>query len=159
MLFCHGDSQSVGIVKDAMDDFKRVSGLSINYGKSSMFIAGVGLEEQREISNRLGIQKQSLPVTYLGVPLISSRLNKTNCIPLIERITSRIRLWTSSSLSYAGRLQLIKVVLFSIQAYWSTKFQLPIVIIQEIEKILRNFLWKGTSLTRGDAKVTWSEVC
>ena len=74
-------------VKDAMDDFKRVSEISINYWKNSMFTAGVGLEEQREISYMLGILKQSLPITYLGVPLITSRLNKINCIPLIEIIT------------------------------------------------------------------------
>lgn len=45
MLFCHGDIQSVGIIKDSMDEFMKISGLSINYGKISLFTAGIAQEE------------------------------------------------------------------------------------------------------------------
>ncbi|KAG6750319.1 hypothetical protein POTOM_047423 [Populus tomentosa] len=65
----------------------------------------------------------SLPVKYIGVPLISTRLTHMDCLSLVKRITSRIQLWTSASLTYAGRLQLIKSVLFSIQVYLSTMIQ------------------------------------
>ncbi|XP_044461803.1 uncharacterized protein LOC123193082, partial [Mangifera indica] len=79
--------------------------------------------------------------------------------PLIERILARIRLWTSSSLTYAGCLQLIKSVLFSIQVYWSSMFILPSATMRKIEGILPGFLWSGTSLSHLGAKVAWASVC
>lgn len=159
MIFSHGDVTSVGIIKDALDTFMQASGLSINFGKSSLFMAGIREDKKEGIISRLGIQLKTLPVSYLGVPLITSRLTKVNCIPLIDRITARIRLWTSASLSYAGRLQLIKAVLFSIQVYWASHFILPTMVVKQIEQIMRNFLWRGPSLSRGDAKVAWRDVC
>lgn len=50
-------------------------------------------------------------------------------------------------------------MLFSIQVYWATKFILPTATTDRIEKILRDFLWSGTTLVRGDVKVAWRDVC
>lgn len=36
---------------------------------------------------------------------------------------------------------------------------LPIAVLDQIEKILRQFLWKGPELGRGGAKVVWEDVC
>jgi DNA mismatch repair protein MutH len=57
------------------------------------------VELQSSITTFLGIQYKALPVKYLGVPLITTRLTQTDCISLVERIISRIKLWTSSSLT------------------------------------------------------------
>lgn len=38
----------------------------------------------------LGFQEGSLPIKYLGLPLISTRLKKEHCSGLITRITRRI---------------------------------------------------------------------
>jgi len=159
MLFCHADPASIGVLKSSLDKFSMLSGLSINLGKSSMYLSGIDDTLQSNIQRQIGIQQQHLPVRYLGVPLISTRLTHTDCILLVERITSRIKLWTSSSLTYAGRLQLIKAVLFSIQVYWSSIFILPCSTIKTIERLLSAFLWKGTSLSTSGAKVAWTSVC
>ncbi|KAL2235703.1 UNVERIFIED_CONTAM: hypothetical protein Sindi_1302500 [Sesamum indicum] len=42
--------------------------------------------------------------------------------------------------------------------YWASAFILPKKVIKEIEKRLRNFLWKGTT-SSGYAKVAWKDVC
>ena len=49
---------------------------------------------------------------YLGVPLISTRLSHIDCQPLLDKIIARTQSWTSRSLSFAGRLQLISSVLY-----------------------------------------------
>lgn len=41
MLFCHGDVQFVGIISDSMDEFMKISGLSINYGKNNLLAASI----------------------------------------------------------------------------------------------------------------------
>ncbi|KAL0294901.1 UNVERIFIED_CONTAM: hypothetical protein Sradi_6862200 [Sesamum radiatum] len=60
--------------------------------------------------------------------------------------------------SFDGRVQLIKSVLLALKVYWAMAFILPKTIIQEIEKRLRSFLWKGSTGV-GYAKVSWHQVC
>ncbi|KAK4384179.1 hypothetical protein Sango_3083900 [Sesamum angolense] len=55
------------------------------------------------------IEEGFLPVKYLGVPLISSRLTMADCKPLIDKLDSRIAGWNHLNLTYAGRAQLIKI--------------------------------------------------
>ncbi|GJT94359.1 hypothetical protein Tco_1089877 [Tanacetum coccineum] len=57
----------------------------------------------------------SLPIKYLGVPLISSRLFKSYCSPLVDKVKMRLSNWKNKTLSFAGRLQLIKFVIGSLQ--------------------------------------------
>lgn len=100
-----------------------------------------------------------MPVKYLGVPLISSRLTKADCSVLKDKVLSRIHSWTQKFLSYWERAQLIQLVLFSIQTYWSSIFTLPQKVIQEIEGVLSAFLWSGTELKHSRAKIRWKDLC
>ncbi|KAJ0711325.1 hypothetical protein HanOQP8_Chr09g0322591 [Helianthus annuus] len=104
-------------------------------------------------------QEGSLPVRYLGVPLISSRLTIRDCKVLVERMERRIDNWLSKSLSFAGRLQLINSVLASMYTYWASVFMLPVCIIKDLEKRMRRFLWNGGSQGPVHSKVAWKEVC
>ena len=159
MIFCRADLASVQCIRKSLDYFSTISGLTVNHTKSLVFLSGVKPEIKAAITDSLGFKPGTLPVKYLGVPLISSRLTYQHCLPMLERIINRIKLWTAASLSYAGRLQLIKSTLFSIQVYWSSLFMLPCSIIRKIESTLAAFLWKGTSLTSSGAKVAWDSVC
>ena len=84
---------------------------------------------------KLGI----LPVRYLGVPLVTRRLSARDCEPLVEKITARITSWSAKLLSYAGRLQLIKSVLFSLQNYWWRNFILPKGVMIKVNKLCAGF--------------------
>ncbi|KAL0288908.1 UNVERIFIED_CONTAM: Retrovirus-related Pol polyprotein from type-2 retrotransposable element R2DM [Sesamum angustifolium] len=75
-----------------------------------------------------------------------------------SKIDSRIKGWEGVQLSFAGRVQLIKSVLVSLEVYWAMAFILPKGIIKEMIKRLRTFLWKGTS-SSGYPKVAWEIVC
>ncbi|KAJ6978394.1 hypothetical protein NC653_026709 [Populus alba x Populus x berolinensis] len=159
MLYCYADTESVAIIKHCMDSFSNLSGLNINHAKSFVYLSSVDDALKTSICNHLGIQLGTLPVRYLRVPLISTRLTHADFVPLVEHILARIKLWTSSFLTYAGRLQLIKAVLFSIQVYWSFLFILPRMTIRKIEGIFSAFLWRGTALTHSGAKVAWQSIC
>ncbi|KAL2224832.1 UNVERIFIED_CONTAM: hypothetical protein Sindi_2937000 [Sesamum indicum] len=87
----------------------------------------------------------------------SSRLTIAGCQPLLSKMDARIMGWEGLSLSYAGRVQIIKSVLSSLSLYWASAFILPKKIIKEIEKRMRNFLWKGTT-TSGYAKDPWHHL-
>ncbi|KAJ0572336.1 putative reverse transcriptase zinc-binding domain-containing protein [Helianthus annuus] len=100
-----------------------------------------------------------LPVRYLGVPLISSKLMYKDCKVLVDRLEKRVDNWMTKSLSFAGRLQLINSVLSAMHIYWASVFMLPIRIVKDIEKRMRNFLWSGGSNQVSKPKVAWKSVC
>ncbi|GJR94835.1 hypothetical protein Tco_0267009 [Tanacetum coccineum] len=43
--------------------------------------------------------------------------------------------------------------------YWSSIFKLPKMVINNIEKLFKGFLWNNEDLQRRKAKVAWKEVC
>ena len=81
-----------------------------------------------------------------------------DCKPLLERLVARIRGWTVRSLSFAGRLQLIRSIVNGIHCYWSNHTLLPKAIVNRIEQMIRNFLWQGNNMGKGVAKVAWKIV-
>lgn len=158
-LFSQADWLSVTMLKRGLDIFSSWSGLFPNKSKSEIFLSGGDLSIRNKILWAFGFQEGKLPVRYLGVPIISSKLTKADCIALTDRITARIQSWAHRFLSFAGRLQLVRSVLHSIQAFWTSVFTLPASVIASVERIMRQFLWKGAALGRGGAKVAWEEVC
>jgi hypothetical protein len=49
------------------------------------------------VQTLLGFRLSSLPVRYLGVPLISTRLTHNDCMPLVDQILSKIKFLASTS--------------------------------------------------------------
>ncbi|KAL2252964.1 UNVERIFIED_CONTAM: hypothetical protein Sindi_0091100 [Sesamum indicum] len=158
ILFCRADMDSLRIFKAGLDRFAEWSGLRLNVQKSHLIISRSAQALREEMLALLGFQQGILPMRYLGLPLISSRLTIADCRPLLLKIDKRIAGWEGTSLSYAGREQIIKSVLTAMSVYWASAFILPKKVINEIEKRLRAFLWKGMT-NSGYAKVAWKDIC
>ncbi|GKA81500.1 hypothetical protein Tco_0788192 [Tanacetum coccineum] len=82
-----------------------------------------------------------------------------DCKILVELVQNRIGTWKNKYLSFVGRLQLIMYVLFSMHLYWAFVFILLSRIIDDLEQLMRGFLWCGVSMKRGKSKVAWEDVC
>ncbi|KAF7127131.1 hypothetical protein RHSIM_Rhsim11G0000600 [Rhododendron simsii] len=159
MIFCKGEIPSIKQIRNALAEFEALSGLSASPGKSSAFFSGVNVRVKETMLQELGFQEGSLPVRYLGVPLLSTKLKAVDCQGLVDSIFAKTKCWTNRDLTYAGRVQLIKNILFSMQTFWSSLFILPKKVIKEVESILRAFLWSGLDLKRTGAKVAWEHLC
>ena len=159
LMFCHGDISSVSTLKMAIDQFKWVSGLQANPTKSNLFMAAIQPQDMEQIKLIFGFPVGCLPIKYLGVPLISTRLKTTHYTTLIEKIESRVKGWTNRFLSYAGRLQLIISVLSNMHVFWAAHLILPQQVLDRVEQIMRAFLWKGVDLKTTGAKIAWKDVC
>ncbi|KAJ0800754.1 putative RNA-directed DNA polymerase [Helianthus annuus] len=158
-IFVHGDVVSVRKIKKALEIFTNISELAPSPAKSTVFFCNVPPSIRQEILDIIPFQEGSLPVRYLGVPLISSRLLYKDCEVLIQRMEKKIVNWVTKSLSFAGRLQLINSVLSSMHIYWASVFVIPARVISELEKRIRRFLWNAGSDGRIRAKVAWKDVC
>ncbi|XP_050207686.1 uncharacterized protein LOC126657101 [Mercurialis annua] len=158
MLFCHEDIDSVKYFTENLSKFKNTPGLEINPSKSQIFFCNVDDSVKVSIMNSLGFKEDILPLRYLGIPLISTRLSKVDCNGIISKITSRINSWTSNFLSYVGRLQLITSVLMRMHSFWASVVILPKNVVKNIQKICSRFLWNGTKEGRNNALASWDEM-
>ncbi|KAL0292809.1 UNVERIFIED_CONTAM: hypothetical protein Sradi_6971600 [Sesamum radiatum] len=158
LIFCSGHLQSVQVIKDTLSTFAALSGLRVNSAKSQVILSKSVRSERQAILDFMGFQEGTLPIKYLGVPLVASRLTIEDCKPLLHKLDNKLAGWSHHILSLAGRTQLIKSVLSSLHIYWASVFILPKSIINSIESRLRKFLWQGSSAT-GFAKVAWAQIC
>lgn len=115
-------------------------------------------EVKQEILRVTGMQEGTLPFKYLGVPLSTQRLNVMQCQFLVQKLLARISGWAVKLLSYAGRVQLIKSVLFEIQMYWCQVLVLPQKVVKMIQAACRIFLWTGKVDVSRRALVAWDKV-
>ncbi|GKA91486.1 putative RNA-directed DNA polymerase [Tanacetum coccineum] len=158
-LFAHGDVQSASIINNGLDEFKHASGLIPSLPKSTAYFCNVLNHIKISILNVLPFEEGHLPVKYLGVPLISSRLKVRDCKELVEKVENRVQDWKNKSLSIAGRLQLIRSVIGSMHIFWASVFIIPNRVLIDIEQIMRKFLWCPGNASKGKAKVAWDVVC
>ncbi|XP_074305630.1 uncharacterized protein LOC141640850 [Silene latifolia] len=90
--------------------------------------------------------------------LQTTRLKKTDCECLVEKICSRIHNYGAKKFSYTGRLVLVKSVHSTLHSYWASMFVLPKGIISKIEATCRNFLWDNSPDYRRIPLVTWDKL-
>ncbi|GJW50193.1 RNA-directed DNA polymerase, eukaryota, reverse transcriptase zinc-binding domain protein [Tanacetum coccineum] len=159
MVFCHGDVHSLSLVKKSLNEFSKYSGLLPNLKKSTVFFGSIKENLKYDLLKVVPFSVGTLPMKYLGVPLLAKCLGVNDCRILIEKVKSRVGDWRNRFLSYAGRVQLITSVLASMQTYWAAVYLLPKAIVKEINKVMKNFLWDSSGSGNGRAKISWKVVC
>ncbi|GKB52890.1 RNA-directed DNA polymerase, eukaryota, reverse transcriptase zinc-binding domain protein [Tanacetum coccineum] len=137
LVVCHGDADSVRIVKETMMEFSEILRLVPNIDKSTVFFGSVKEEDKRKILDILPFAVGKLPMKYLGVPLITKKLGYTDCKQLIDKVK----------------------VLASLNVYWAGVFLIPKAVVKDIDKVLKGFLWCKGEIKRGKFKVDWNTVC
>lgn len=110
LIFAGGDSDSMKVVADSLEEFTLTSGLKINMNKSNIFMGGVRPFEQQQILDLFGFPMGTLPIKHLGLPLASRKLN-IHYSPLVDQIAACINCWSNKYLSLAGRAELVRSVL------------------------------------------------
>lgn len=79
-----------------------MSGQKANAQKSTIYCAGVNDHMKQQLGDILHMPIRTLPVKYLDVPLISSRLKTDECQEIVEKITKKITHWTAKQLHMRG---------------------------------------------------------
>ena len=159
ILCCKGEFKSISLLLQCFKLFSDSSGLQANVSKTDIYCYGMGDQEVQRVLEFSGFKRGFLPFKYLGVPICSKRISACQCENLIDKMTARIKIWSSRNLSYAARVQLINSVLLSIHMYWAQVFVLPKSVLQGIERICRAFLWSGNFQCTAPGLVAWDNLC
>ncbi|XP_020258575.1 uncharacterized protein LOC109834980 [Asparagus officinalis] len=159
LLFSYGDLNSVQKILQIFQKFSKISGLEANQDKCSIYFGGVDDTVKGNIMHLLNFSEGTLPIRYLGVPLICKRLTYEDCTSLISKVTDQFQTWNKNkNLTYAGRLQVIKSVILGIQIYWTSNYILPIKVSRKIDELCRLFLWGNSGYSSGTPLVSWARL-
>ncbi|CAH9069809.1 unnamed protein product [Cuscuta europaea] len=121
---------------------------------NNIFVGGNIANRLPAILQLVDFQQGSFPVRYLGIPLAPLKISVAQFSPLIDTVTDYLNAWNTKSLSYAGKVELIKSVIQGVQSFWLGIFPVPKTILDRITSLFRIFLWGGKH-----AKVAWEDVC
>jgi hypothetical protein len=145
LLMTKADLTEWLVILDLLQLFCSVSGLSINYSKSTVHFWGLNEAE-------LVLLKDSIPFSfidlskgfrYLGYQLKPGASSSVDWRWLVAIFERRIGFWCNKWLSLGGRFTLVKSVLESLAVFWMTLERIPNKIINILRRLSFNFLWNG----------------
>ncbi|GJR77131.1 putative RNA-directed DNA polymerase, partial [Tanacetum coccineum] len=138
--------------------FHLASGLKVNFHKSKLFGIGVTNSKVNSLASTIGCLPSHFPCTYLGLPIGGNMARCANWSILVDKFQKMLSKWKSKSLSFGGRLTLVKSVLGSLGVYYFSTFKAPISIINKLECIRRKFFWGGSSDEKKIAWINWDKA-
>ncbi|GJR72598.1 putative RNA-directed DNA polymerase [Tanacetum coccineum] len=94
--------------------FEEVSGLKVNFNKSKLYGIGVCSCDREEMARWMRCSMGEFPFTYLGLPIEERMSGIKAWRPVIEKFRNRLADWKAKSMSFGGRLTLVKSVLGSL---------------------------------------------
>lgn len=108
-----------------LEVFRDASGLSRNLAKSSASPIRSAAADILPFTSVLSCLVKEFPIQYLGLPLSTSQLSKSDMQPLVDRFAGYIPSWKASFLKRGGRLNLVKSTLTADSIYHMLALDLP----------------------------------
>ena len=90
ILIMEADVNKLVHLKGILELFALSTGLSVNYNKSSMFPINVHPDRLAVLAAAFGCVTGSMPFTYLGLPLGTTKPKMEDLTPLMDRIERRL---------------------------------------------------------------------
>ena len=129
LFLCEANFKSVYNLKAIMLCFELASGLGVDHTMIQQFAA------------ILNCKVMKTPFKFLGLFVGGSHKRVAFWDSVPESVKSMLGRWKCRFLSLAGRVCLIELVLSFILFLYISMYKLPFVLLKEIEKIQRRFLW------------------
>lgn len=136
------------------------AGMQISFPKSCLFAINLQDAFKQSVITIFPLELRDLcqGLTYLGYLLRPNAYLVNDWPWIVRKVESRILCWQNQKLSLGGRLVLLNSVLENLPIYWFSLAHFPMSILQLIQKLMFNFLWKGQSQFQGCHLVSWEII-
>jgi hypothetical protein len=98
------------------------------------------------LAQTFGCTIGSMPFTYLGLPLGTTKTTIEDFLPLVSKCEKRLVSTSITFLSQAGRLQLTNSVSTSLPNFSLCTFKVHKTVLKHIDKFRKHCLWRGLIL-------------
>ena len=159
MLFGQVSVLEARRIKWGLTTFLEASGLEINNDKSQVYFFNTPIITKRNILIILRFSEGKLPSKYLGKPMAESTIRQVSWKDLLDRLKSRLNVWTHRSLNFPSRLTLVKFILQAMPLYLFSFLAAPKMILKQIHTLQRNLLWGGKDRQKKWALLDWATLC
>ena len=125
-----------------LDDFKKLSGFEVNPTKTEGMWIGCSRENK---TKPFDIKWPGEPIKALGVYYSYDQklLLEKNFIENLDSVKKLINIWSARGLSPYGKVTIIKTLIVPKFVYVSSLLTTPSGVIQELNRLIFKFLWKG----------------
>ncbi|KAL9680391.1 hypothetical protein QQ045_018270 [Rhodiola kirilowii] len=149
LIFSNGHKNSIRHMLNLINDFCDASGQLLNQENSKVHFAESFIAERwKSILDLTSFSEGTLPRNYLGAPLFPRRARIRYFRYMEEVVKTKIASWIKNFSSMSDRATLIASVLCSMSIHTLSILPVPNMIIQRIERLMRNFLWDRSSSAR-----------
>eukprot|EP00253_Pinus_taeda_P033856 PITA_33856 len=145
-LLLRGASTKLGKAFDTvLKSYCRVLGALVNESKSAIYSWNTDQQELISISNLLGFRGHAHwdQIKYLGLPITNGSNRRSLWTDIICKIKAKIAAWGGLWLTKGGKVILIKSLLSALPFYQVAFLLNPRNVMDQISKLLRDFLWQG----------------
>ncbi|GKA62192.1 reverse transcriptase domain, reverse transcriptase zinc-binding domain protein [Tanacetum coccineum] len=87
---------------------------TIFFGECKIYGIGINEEELAEMARWMGCGIGEFPFTYLGLPIGENMRRIKSWAPVVEKFKKRLADWKAKTMSFGGRLTLVKSILGSL---------------------------------------------
>jgi len=134
LVFVKANKGSLRELNKVIDDFSLHTGLLINEIRSKIYFSK-GCDNKDEQRDILDFPEGTLPTKYFGMPLSSTYPKPRHFSSLIDKRGQRMEGWSSSTLSFSARAELIRSVIHCTISYWIRSFHFPVSVCNPLEKL------------------------
>jgi hypothetical protein len=128
------------------------------FHKSSIIPINISEDDANDLTQIFGLKLGSMPFTYLGLQMGTTKPTIIDLSPLIDRIERRLYS-TASFLSYEDRLVLVNSVLSSLPTYFMLSLMILVEVIDVIDRARRQSLWSRKYKDKTNSLVDWAVIC
>ena len=147
LLIVLADARILFNLKGLLRSFSDSTGLYVNFQKSFLVPINIDSHRAEHLARTVGCRTESMPFTYLGLPLGTQKPSLQDFSPLLTRIESRLN-GISRMLSYQGRLVLVNFIFSAMPTYYMCSLLLPPQIVQRIDRYRKHCLWSNGDINR-----------
>ncbi|XP_073358095.1 uncharacterized protein [Aegilops tauschii subsp. strangulata] len=147
-------------MKTILEDYAASVGLKINFHKSTLIPMNIDPQRAAELAQVFGCSVGSLPFTYLGLPMGTTRRTLLELMPLVHGVERKMST-TLSLLSSGAKLTLVNSVVTSMLIYAMCTIKLRPKVIEHLDKLRRYCLWAKDieDGVKNNSLAAWELVC
>ncbi|XP_058757405.1 uncharacterized protein LOC131630662 [Vicia villosa] len=159
IIFGEASTANLWNLKVILRGFELISGLKINFSKSSVMGVNVGDWILDAATNFLACKRGNSSFLFLGIMVGVNPRNKKVWSKVLYNFKKRLDTWKGRNISIGGRVTLINAVLNAIPSFTFSFYKSPLKVLNKIRGIQRNFLWSGNANKRSINWVKWDTIC
>lgn len=133
LIIMQGDANQLLVLKSLLRSFVDSSGLHVNYEKSFLVPINMDDDKAQHLANTLGCKVGTMPFTYLGLPLGTTKPIVSNFLPILTRVEKRL-IVLNKLLTYSRRLLMVNSVVSALPTFYMCTLKVPATILKQIDK-------------------------